>query len=277
MYIYITSAKAIYQEVNKMYRKYFAFTVILIIFSSLNPVFVWAEGWGYKKNSDHTRPDIGKYSKVLEKHQAFYVDETDEKVLYLTFDNGYEQGYTEQVLDVLEKQEVPATFFVTGHYVKSEPELVKRMSNDGHIIGNHSNTHPDFTKMNKENVKRELDTLEKYVAEVTNQKELTYLRPPRGTFNENTLSWADELGYVHVFWSLAFKDWEIDQQKGWKYAYDQILSQVHPGAVLLLHTVSEDNAEALDKVITALKEQGYSFKSLDDLMIKHLIPEDILF
>lgn len=277
MYIYITSAKAIHQEVKKMYRKYFGLTIILIIFSSLNPVFVWAEGWGYKKNNDHIRPDIGKYAKLLDKHQAFYVDETDEKVLYLTFDNGYEQGYTEQVLDVLKKQNIPATFFVTGHYVKSEPGLVKRMSDDGHIIGNHSNTHPDFTKMSKENVKQELDTLEKYVAEITDQKKLTYLRPPRGTFNEDTLSWADELGYVHVFWSLAFKDWETDQQKGWKYAYDQILSQIHPGAVLLLHTVSEDNAEALDKVITELKEQGYTFKSLDDLMIKEIIPEDILF
>lgn len=236
-----------------------------------------AYGWGYKKNNNHQRPDVGKYEQILENHQAFYVDETTDKVLYVTFDNGYEQGYTKQVLDVLQKQNVPATFFVTGHYVKSEPALVKRMNDDGHIIGNHSNTHPDFTNMSKENMKRELATLEEYVGELTDQKELTYLRPPRGTFNEDTLKWADELGYVHVFWSLAFKDWEVDKQKGWKYAYDQILSQVHPGAILLLHTVSEDNAEALDKVITQLKEQGYQFKSLDDLMIKQLIPEEILF
>lgn len=261
----------------KIFRKTLIAAILFVIVSSLNPAVSDAHGWGFKKDNNHKRPDVGKYGEMLNKHQAFYADETDEKVLYLTFDNGYEQGYTKQVLDVLEKQDVPATFFVTGHYVKSEPELVKRMSDDGHIIGNHSNTHPDFTKMSKEKVKEELDTLEKYVAEVSDQKELTYLRPPRGTFNKDTLSWADEFGYLHVFWSLAFKDWETDQQKGWKYAYDQILSQIHPGAVVLLHTVSEDNAEALDKVITELKKQGYTFKSLDDLMIKQVLPEDILF
>ena len=232
-------------------------------------------GWGYKKNYDNKLPEVGKFGEILKEHDAIYADLTADKEIYFTFDNGYEQGYTEEVLDVLKKHQVPATFFVTGHYVKTEPDLVKRMVDEGHIIGNHSYNHPDFTKMSKKEMKRELDMLEMAVAEVSEQKQTVYLRPPRGTFNENTLKWATEHGYIHVFWSLAFKDWETNNQKGWKYAYDQIMTQIHPGAILLLHTVSEDNAKALDKVIDQLKEEGYIFKSLDDLMQKQLVPEDI--
>src|SRR5699024_8593667 len=247
--------------------------VLMLFLMSANPVFGY--GWGYKRNADNTLPEVGKFGKILEKYDAVYADLDAEKEIYLTFDNGYEQGYTEEVLDVLNNEKVPATFFVTGHYVKTAPELVKRMAEEGHIIGNHSYSHPDFTTMSKEEMKKELDQLEKVVAEVSDQKKTTYLRPPRGTFDENTLEWATEFGYVHVFWSLAFKDWETDKQKGWKYAFDEITEQIHPGAILLLHTVSEDNAKALEKVIAHLKEEGYVFKSLDDLMQKKMLPEDI--
>lgn len=247
--------------------------VLMLFLMSANPVFGY--GWGYKRNADNTLPEVGKFGKILEKYDAVYADLDAEKEIYLTFDNGYEQGYTEEVLDVLKNEKVPATFFVTGHYVKTAPELVKRMAEEGHIIGNHSYSHPDFTTMSKEEMKKELDQLEKVVAEVSDQKKTTYLRPPRGTFDENTLEWATEFGYVHVFWSLAFKDWETDKQKGWKYAFDEITEQIHPGAILLLHTVSEDNAKALEKVIAHLKEEGYVFKSLDDLMQKKMLPEDI--
>lgn len=228
-------------------------------------------GWGYKKNTDHQIPEIGKYGEILKKYGAYYVDESGEKVVYLTFDNGYEQGYTEGILDVLKNESVPATFFVTGHYVKSEPELVKRMVDEGHIIGNHSYHHPDFAIMSKNAIKEELETLEQAVAEVSDQKGLKYLRPPRGTFNEQSLNWSNELGYIHIFWSLAFNDWNTNQQKGWQYAYDQMMEQIHPGAIVLLHTVSSDNAEALPHVISELKKQGYEFKSLDDLVFKDMM------
>ena len=228
-------------------------------------------GWGYKKNSNHQIPDIGKYDEMLKKYGAYYVDDSGEKVVYLTFDNGYEQGYTEGILDVLKEESVPATFFVTGHYVKSEPTLVKRMVDEGHIIGNHSYHHPDFSIMSKNAIKDELETLEQAVAQISDQKELKYLRPPRGTFNEHSLIWSNELGYIHIFWSLAFNDWNTNQQKGWQYAYDQIIEQIHPGAIILLHTVSSDNAEALSHVILELKKQGYEFKSLDDLVFKDMI------
>lgn len=233
-------------------------------------------GWGYKKNTDHQVPDIGHYQELLKEYGAYYADLSGDKHIYLTFDNGYEEGYTDDILDVLKKEKVPATFFVTGHYVETEPELVKRMVDEGHIVGNHSYHHPDFSVLTKEAMQKELEDLEHAVAEITDQKEIQYLRPPRGIFNEQTLQWANDLGYTHIFWSLAFKDWETNNQKGWRYAYDQVLEQIHPGAIILLHTVSEDNAEALEHLIKELRKQGYEFKSLDDLTMKEQINDKII-
>ncbi|MGP4108201.1 delta-lactam-biosynthetic de-N-acetylase [Virgibacillus sp. L01] len=232
-------------------------------------------GWGFKKNTEHKIPEIGKYKEILEKFGSYYADDSGDKVLYITFDNGYEQGYTDEVLDVLQKENVPAAFFLTGHYVTSQPDLVQRMVDEGHIIGNHSYHHPDFTIVSKETMKKELESLEQAVSDVSNQKTLKYLRPPKGIFSEKTLKWANELGYIHIFWSLAFTDWKTSEQKGWKYAYENIMKQIHPGAVILLHTVSSDNAQALDKLITELKQQGYTFKSLDHLVLKNMLPDAI--
>lgn len=262
-------------------RNYFIGSIILMLFF-LTFFMPFNEGhasggygWGYKKNTDHEIPDIGKYEDILKEYGAYYVDDSKEKNIYLTFDNGYEQGHTEEILNTLKEENVPATFFVTGHYVNREPELIKRMVNDGHIIGNHSYHHPDFSRMTKENVQKELETLEAAVADITDQKEMKYLRPPRGIFNEETLKWSNDLGYIHIFWSLAFQDWNTDKQKGKQYAVDQIMEQIHPGAIVLLHTVSEDNAKALKEVITELKDQGYEFKSLDDLMFKEIVPREL--
>ena len=196
------------------------------------------------------------------------MDDTGEKNIYLTFDNGYEEGYTPAILDILKKEAVPGLFFVTGHYVESRPDLVKRMVDEGHIIGNHSYHHPDFSVLTKDAMRTELEDLEAKVAEVSEQKKLKYVRPPRGIFNEQTLGWANDLGYIHVFWSIAFKDWETGNQQGWEYAFEEVMDQVHPGAIILLHTVSKDNAEALAALIKELRTQGYTFKSLDDLVIK---------
>ena len=262
-------------------RKYFTFLPIyigiILMIQLFQPSIVSGYGWGYKKNDENKPPEIGKYSEILSNSNGIYMDSTGNKDIYITFDNGYEQGFTEQVLNVLRKHNVPATFFITGHYAESEPDLLKRMVDEGHIIGNHSYHHPDFTTMSKSEIKKELDLVEEIVAKHTTQKEMTYLRPPRGTFDEQTLKWAEDLGYVHVFWSLAFKDWEVNNQKGWQYAYDQITTQIHPGAILLLHSVSSDNAEAIDKVIVYLKKQGYTFKSLDQLMLKQLLPSDFIY
>lgn len=250
-----------------------SFILVLAVFPA--PSQAESYGWGYKKGTNNQPPEVGKYEAMLDEYGGYYLDRSGDKVIYLTFDNGYEAGYTGKILDVLKKKDVPATFFVTGDYVNKEPDLVKRMANEGHIIGNHSDHHPDFTTLSKEKLKKELETLKNEVAKIADQDSMKYVRPPRGTFNNQTLKWANEFGYTHVFWSLAFVDWHTDKQAGWQKAYQQVVDQIHPGAVILLHTVSQDNAEALEYLIDDLRKQGYTFKSLDDLMLKNMIPKQI--
>nr|WP_312889295.1 delta-lactam-biosynthetic de-N-acetylase [Desertibacillus haloalkaliphilus] len=225
--------------------------------------------WSFKRQKDNkpatTEPE---YIELLDKYGGYYIGDTSKKELYLTFDNGYENGYTKKVLDTLKEKDVPAAFFVTGHFLQTEQDLIHRMVDEGHIVGNHSYHHPSLPKVSDDRVKRELENLKKEFTEITGEKGMNYLRPPRGTFSERSLALTQELGYTNVFWSLAYKDWEIDKQKGAQYAYDRIMERIHPGAILLLHSVSQDNAEALAKVIDDCREQGYTFKSLDDLVFE---------
>jgi peptidoglycan-N-acetylmuramic acid deacetylase len=224
--------------------------------------------WGFKKAVNEQPADAGaQYDQLLEKYGAFYKGDPNSKTLYLTFDSGYENGYTPKILEVLKKEKVPATFFVTGHFLNSQPELVKQMVKEGHIIGNHSWHHPDFTAVSDERVREELNSVKLKTKELTGQKKMKYLRPPRGVFSERTMQIAKEEGFTHVFWSLAFVDWNINQQRGWQYSYDNIMRQIHPGCVLLLHSVSKDNADALEKAIQDLKKKGYKFKSLDKIKL----------
>ncbi|MFD2371198.1 delta-lactam-biosynthetic de-N-acetylase [Brevibacillus sp. GCM10020057] len=223
--------------------------------------------FGFKKSKNGQLPSINEegFKNIVERHGAVFLGDTTKKELYLTFDNGYENGYTAAILDTLRARKVPAIFFVTGHYVKDQPELLKRMVSEGHLIGNHSWSHPDMTAIPNEKVKEELTKVQAAVAEITGQKEMRYLRPPRGIFSDRTLAVSKELGYTNVFWSLAYKDWDTKVQRGWKYAYDNVMGQLHPGAVILLHSVSRDNADALGAIIDDARKQGYEFKSLDQL------------
>lgn len=233
--------------------------------------------WGFKKSRNHEPASAGEeYENLLTKYGSFYIGDTTKKDIYLTFDNGYENGYTEKVLDVLKEKKVPATFFVTGHYLKDQADLVKRMAKEGHIVGNHSWYHPDLTRVSDDRLRKELDSVREEVKKLTGQ-DITYLRPPRGIFSERTLALSNKLGYQNVFWSLAFVDWHINNQRGWEYAYNNIMRQIHPGAILLLHTVSRDNAEALGKAIDDLRKEGYTFRSLDHLMAERTIKGELLF
>ncbi|MGN8646870.1 delta-lactam-biosynthetic de-N-acetylase [Gracilibacillus sp. HCP3S3_G5_1] len=253
-------------------------SIIMMLFLFIFPLEAGAAsyGWGYKKNSNQQPPDVGIYEQILEKHQSYYLDPSGDKHVYLTFDNGYEAGFTEQILDVLKEKEVPATFFLTGHYVDDQPDLVRRMLKDGHIIGNHSDGHRDFTKISKEEFTKDVTDLTDKIMKVDDKAVVQYIRPPKGTFNETSLNWANELGYTHIFWSIAFVDWNEGSEKGWKHAYEQVMNQIHPGAIILMHTVSQDNADALEHLIEDLREQGYQFKSIDDLMLKQLLPPEII-
>ncbi|WP_202080537.1 delta-lactam-biosynthetic de-N-acetylase [Caldalkalibacillus salinus] len=258
-------------------KKYVLLVILIPLFLFLSPGFEsvgYAHSnqpinWGFKRSTDHQPPSAGQeYEQLLAEHNAFYLGDTDKKDIYLTFDNGYENGFTDDILDVLKEKDVPATFFVTGHFLNEQAPLIKRMVNEGHIVGNHSWGHPNFTKISDERVSEELRKVEQKFEAITGMKGMNYLRPPRGVFSERTLALADQEGYMNVFWSLAYVDWKTDQQKGWKYAHDQIMKQVHPGAVVLLHTVSSDNAEALAQVIDDIKAEGYEFKSLNDLVVE---------
>ncbi|WP_050614020.1 delta-lactam-biosynthetic de-N-acetylase [Bacillus testis] len=234
-------------------------------------------GWGIVKSRNGIPADAGEeLNRIVQKHGAFYKGDAKEKVLYLTFDNGYENGYTAKILDVLKKQNVPAIFFVTGHYLETAPDLAKRMVEEGHLIGNHSWHHPDMTTLSQTKMLEELSSVQKKTQELTGQKSMMYLRPPRGIFSEKTLNITNKAGYINVFWSLAYKDWDVKNQKGASYAYQQITSQVHPGAIMLIHSISKDNAEALDAVITDLKKKGYAFKSLDYLVMKREVKSGIM-
>ncbi|MGX2958405.1 delta-lactam-biosynthetic de-N-acetylase [Peribacillus sp. JNUCC 23] len=234
--------------------------------------------WGFNKGKNEQPAQAGaKLDEMLKKHGAIYKGSSAKKNIYLTFDNGYENGYTANILNILRRQHVPATFFVTGHYLKTTPELAVRMVREGHIVGNHSWSHPDMTSKTDEAIRNELQKVKEETERITGQKTMNYLRPPRGIFSERTMAIANQEGYTHIFWSLAFKDWIVDQQKGANYSYSEVMKQVHPGAILLLHTVSKDNAEALDSIITDLKKQGYTFKSLDDLMIEQQLKNPMLY
>ncbi len=225
-------------------------------------------GWGMKPGKNGEKPEVGQlYESIISRHNAFYIDKTTSKRIYLTFDAGYENGYTTKILDVLKAQKVNATFFLVGDYLKKEPELVKRMVKEGHIIGNHTWNHKDLTKVNRDEYIEQLKKFEDEYTKLTGKKLMKIMRPPEGTFSDASLKIADELGYYNIFWSVAYRDWERDRQHGQQYAYDQVMKRIHPGAIILMHSVSKDNADALEKIIIDLRKQGYEFVPITSLFI----------
>ncbi|MNW42115.1 Peptidoglycan-N-acetylmuramic acid deacetylase PdaA precursor [compost metagenome] len=226
--------------------------------------------FGFKRSVNGKLPSINEegFKEIVDKHGAIFLGDSSRKDLFLTFDNGYENGYTAPILDTLKAKKVPAIFFITGHYVKDQPELVKRMAAEGHLVGNHSWSHPDMTTVTDVKIKEELEKVKKATSQLIGTETMTYLRPPRGIFSDRTLRVTKELGYTNVFWSLAYKDWDVNDQKGSSYAYQKVVAQLHPGAVILLHSVSKDNAAALGSIIDEARRQGYEFKSLNDLKIQ---------
>lgn len=221
-------------------------------------------GWGLKK-IENSQPEVpANWQEMLKKYGGYYLGNTSEKVMYLTFDEGYENGYTSKILDVLKKTNTPAAFFVTGPYIKNEPELIKRMVEEGHIVGNHTVNHPSMPDLSEEEITKELSELNNSFSKLTNQN-MKFMRPPMGEFSEKSLAVTQKNGYKSIFWSVAYADWDTDNQKGVDNAVEQVTKQFHNGAVILLHAVSEDNANALEQIINTAKEQGYTFKSLEDL------------
>ncbi len=240
---------------------------MLIGVSSILVALSNASGWGYSKDLDNN-PIIGKYQNIIEEHNVYYRGDDQEKEIYLTFDTGYDNGNINEILNILKRTNVSAIFFVTGHFVKQHPDLVKRMVEEGHVVGNHTYSHPDLAELSKEKINQELIKLENEYKKVTGLEMYKFIRPPKGTFSPNSLQYLDELGYVTIFWSLAYVDWLTDSQRGYEYAYDSVMNNIHNGAVILMHTVSDDNVEGLEKIIVDLKQNKYQFKEIFSLIAK---------
>jgi len=220
--------------------------------------------WGLRVLPNHQTPEITpRAMELIKKYDAIFVGDTTKKVVYLTFDEGYENGYTPKILDILKENNVKAAFFVTGPYVKEQADLVKRMVEEGHIVGNHTVNHPSLPTLSDEKVKEEITMLGDMFKELTG-KDMKYFRPPKGEYSERTLYLTKSLGYRTVFWSLALADWQ-PLPGGPEESYNTVMKRLHPGAVILLHAVSKDNALALDRIIKSIKAEGYEFKTLDDI------------
>ena len=222
--------------------------------------------WGLSFRQEGA-PPIGNAGKdQLRQYDAAYIGDVTEKKLYLTFDAGYENGCTEKILDVLQKHQVPAAFFLVGNYIEKNADLVRRMTEEGHIVGNHTMHHHDMSKLgDKAAFQKELTGLEDLYKEKTGKELPKFYRPPQGIYSEDNLKMAKELGYKTVFWSLAYVDWNNDAQPTKEEAFSRLLPRTHNGAVVLLHSTSRTNAEILEELITKWKAEGYTFGTIGEV------------
>ena len=222
--------------------------------------------WGLSFRQEGTPPIGNAGSDQLGRYDAVYLGNTQEKVLYLTFDAGYENGSTEKILDVLKKHDVKAAFFLVGNYIQRNADLVRRMADEGHIVGNHTMHHYDMSKLGEKTAfSKELTDLENLYKETTGRELPKYYRPPQGIYSQENLAMAKELGYKTVFWSLAYVDWNNDAQPTREQAFAKLLPRTHNGAVILLHSTSRTNAEILDELLSKWESQGYRFAPITEL------------
>lgn len=223
--------------------------------------------WGLSFQEKGKPPVGNATADFLKQYNAYYYDGgTKEKKIYLTFDAGYENGYTPAILDALKKHNVKATFFVVGNYIQTSPELIKRMAEEGHTVGNHTFHHPDMSKISDAaSFGQEMRSLENLYKETTGQDMTKFYRPPQGKYSESNLKMAQELGYKTFFWSLAYVDWYVDKQPTATEAFNKLLTRIHPGAIVLLHSTSKTNSEILDELLGKWEAMGYTFGTLADL------------
>lgn len=221
-------------------------------------------GWGIKRNDNHNAPDLGKENKaIMDEYEGICLGNNEKKYIYLTFDYGFEAGYTAHILDVLKENNVKATFFITAHYVNTASDLIERMIQEGHIIGNHTVNHKSMPTLSLDKIKTEVMDLHQTIYTKYNY-EMKYIRPPKGEYSRRTVAYTNSLGYKTVMWSFAYDDWEQDRQGREEYAKKKIYDNLHNGEVMLLHGTSKDNSNILDEVIKEIKKQGYEIKSLDE-------------
>ena len=228
--------------------------------------------WGLGFREEGQTPVGNASADYLKQFNAWYVGPSQEKVIYLTFDAGYENGNTAPILDALKKHQAPATFFLVGNYLETSPDLVKRMVSEGHTVGNHTYHHPDMSKISdKADFEKELTQLEEKYEQLIGQPMKKYYRPPQGKYSESNLKMARDMGYQTFFWSLAYVDWNTEKQPTKEEAFSKLLKRIHPGAIVLLHSTSKTNGQILDELLTKWEEMGYQFKGLEDLVNASLV------
>ena len=222
--------------------------------------------WGLSFQEEGKPPVANTTAEELKQFDAYYMQNTEEKNIYLTFDCGYENGNTAPILDALKKHNAPATFFIVGNFLSTSPDLVRRMTEEGHTVGNHTFHHPDMSKISSiDAFSKELKDLEDLYKETTGKEMVKYYRPPQGKYSESNLKMAQDLGYQTFFWSLAYVDWYQDKQPSSEEAFQKRLGRIHPGASVLLHSTSSTNAAILDELLSKWEEMGYQFQSLEYL------------
>ena len=221
-------------------------------------------GWGIKRSDNHEQPDVGtKNKEIMDKYNGIYMGNKEKKIVYLTFDLGYEAGYTSKILEILKNNNVKATFFITAHYVNTQPDLVKQMIDEGHIVGNHTVNHKSMPSCSLETINKEVMNLHSAISEKFGY-EMKFIRPPKGEYSERTVAYTNTLGYKTVMWSFAYDDWDENKQGREEYGRKKILENVHNGEIMLLHATSKDNANILDDVVKQIKQMGYEFKNIDE-------------
>ena len=221
-------------------------------------------GWGIKRNDNHLQPDLGNTNKALiNKYNGIAMGNNEDKSIYLTYDLGYEAGYTAKILDTLKEKNVQGTFFITAHYLNTASDLVERMINEGHIVGNHTVNHKSMPDLSDEEINSELMDLNQSLYEKF-EYEMKYMRPPKGEFSERTLSITENLGFKTVMWSFAYVDWNEDSQLSQEEALKMVISNLHNGEVMLLHATSKTNSEIMGKIIDEARYEGYEFRSIQD-------------
>ena len=222
--------------------------------------------WGIQRKNNHEQPILGKENvELINKYNGIAIGNKDEKCIYLTFDLGYEAGYTEKILNVLKENNVKGTFFITAHYVNTASDLVKRMIDEGHIVGNHTVNHKSMPSLSDDEIKEEVMKLHQVIYEKYNY-EMKYLRPPKGEYSERTLSVCENLGYKNVMWSFAYVDWKEKKQPSEEEALQKIISNLHNGEIMLLHATSKTNANIMDRMIKNAREEGYEFRSIEEFI-----------
>ncbi len=220
--------------------------------------------WGIKRGKNHDQPDLGNENKrIINRYNGICIGNSEKKYIYLTFDCGYEAGYTKKILEILKQNDVKATFFITGHYLNTASDTVKKMIDEGHIVGNHTSDHICMPESSNEEIKDDVMELHTAVYDKFGY-EMKYIRPPKGEYSERSIEYTNTLGYTTVMWSFAYDDWDENKQGREEYGKEKIMENLHNGEVMLLHSTSKDNSNILDECIKKIKDMGYEFKTLDE-------------